>query len=209
MPIFAKITEIKIQDKNRHNVHGEQKPEYLATVKIKLDGALVTLEDFPVAAISAGIAAENAADLMRQALEMIEYYDLSDMDYMTLPSLAERAEVPVAPPVPVPQLHTDDAQVIMVKSSHGSLKCNSSGAVINQYPNCDTPKDYEHFMSITYFDFPEWQMYWRQPLPESIDILDLGYWYEKDKRYEPADPDWRNEIAIKLHKREKGKLTNV
>lgn len=48
---------------------------------------------------------------------------------------------------------------------------------------------------ITRFDLIEWQRFWRDTtLPQSFDILDLGYWYVLDAEqiaYEPPDFIWR------------------
>lgn len=43
----------------------------------------------------------------------------------------------------------------------------------------------------------EWRNFWGpRPLPQSIDILDLGYWLRSGAYCEP-DHTWRQEIAFK------------
>lgn len=45
-------------------------------------------------------------------------------------------------------------------------------------------------------NLPEWKAYWGKELPKHFDILDLGYWIDKNGRIEYEEPahDWREDV---------------
>jgi hypothetical protein len=77
-----------------------------------------------------------------------------------------------------------------VHSSHGILVIDASGVV-----DCGVSSyDGEELRGITRFDLDEWERYWKMPLPDCFDILDLGYWSANGAYEEPA-LDWRRDLA--------------
>lgn len=89
-----------------------------------------------------------------------------------------------------------------VISSHGTLTVDcKSGRVLDCYVREDD-EDSRILKSIRYFAIIEWRAYYRKALVSTIDILDLGYWfdvYDKDGTlraclYEGPVQDWRNEF---------------
>jgi hypothetical protein len=95
-----------------------------------------------------------------------------------------------------------------VCSSHGTLTVHpATGEVISR--NIEEPESEEgkDLASITEFDVTEWiQKYGEAQLPSQLDILDLGYWYEKNHttQYEEPAHDWRIETA-EIRKENSGK----
>ncbi len=80
-------------------------------------------------------------------------------------------------------------KVMFVSSSNGSLEVNrETGEVIE----CFLSDGGEGIDQIAKFDLDEWKKRYETELPDSIDILDLGYW-QKDGKYESPEKSWRLE----------------
>lgn len=80
-------------------------------------------------------------------------------------------------------------KLLYVNSSHGSLAVNAdTGDVL---PDQST-YDGDALRPIKKFDLPEWRGHWKRDLPESLDILDVGYW-NADGSYEEPAHDWRED----------------
>jgi hypothetical protein len=89
-----------------------------------------------------------------------------------------------------------------VRSSHGTLTAaKSNGAVVNCVLNDNEDEDGHSLLDITKFDVKEFRTYHNigiDAMPDSIDILDLGYWYDNGiGLYESPDGDWR-EMMINI-----------
>ena len=78
-----------------------------------------------------------------------------------------------------------------IESSHGSLVVTiPAGEVLPEQSTYDG----DEIRPIIKFDLAEWCKYYDQKsLPQSLDILDVGYW-NKDGTYEPPAYDWRKEV---------------
>ncbi len=80
-------------------------------------------------------------------------------------------------------------RILIVNSSNGHLKVDKQTGSVMQ-----CIMDGEGIDKIKRFDLQEWKKYYPdKELPDSIDILDLGYW-NKDGSYEEPVYDWRNEV---------------
>lgn len=100
------------------------------------------------------------------------------------------------------------SQTATVASSHGDFTiCLTTGDVLTFDQSGDD------LSGIYRFDLPEWERFWRKPLPASFDILDLAYWTRVPCEhgsaavyvvYEPAEDDWRQQIAKALLGRRQG-----
>ena len=86
-----------------------------------------------------------------------------------------------------------------VRSSHGELTIDKDGYVIKRQIDNPDSDGGSHLALITRFDLVEWQHHWNNPEGNSIDILDLGYWYDDPNAeaitYVEPDAKWRKEIA--------------
>jgi hypothetical protein len=95
-----------------------------------------------------------------------------------------------------------------ISSTHGKLTVNADGHVIECRAGNEEPDGGGHLKSITRFDLAEWRRHWRKPMPLTLDILDLGYWYTdldtKHAAFAPPDEKWRSEIAESLLGRRAG-----
>ncbi len=100
---------------------------------------------------------------------------------------------------PSSALQVKDETVRTVGSSHGELTIDAAGNVVNRDLDNSDSDGGGHLATITRFDLGEWRRHWGCPLPESFDILDLGYWYADPATgmtaYEPPDAQWRADIA--------------
>ena len=92
-------------------------------------------------------------------------------------------------------------ELATVRGSHGTLDINyHTGMVIEYHPaNTEPEPDPDGYQDIFLFNLPEYCAYWKEPLQDSYDILDLGYWYRDTKtselKYEPPADDWRKDYA--------------
>lgn len=83
-----------------------------------------------------------------------------------------------------------------ITSSNGIITADKrSGKVISieEYPgDCDDP----YFKTISKFDVAEYSRFYSAGIPDSVDILDLGYFYEgkKGTSYEEPAHDWREDV---------------
>lgn len=77
---------------------------------------------------------------------------------------------------------------IHVWSSNGEVVIDEQGAILDLvlYAGGTLPP-------ITRFDVEEYRATYRT-LDDSIDILDIGYWYGPDNAYEPAEPEFRQHV---------------
>lgn len=75
---------------------------------------------------------------------------------------------------------------IVIASSEGDFTAWEDGTVIGR----DMPDMHSDILQM---DFDEWRNFWQRELPDTIDILDVGYWYEGDgtREYEPPAESWR------------------
>lgn len=79
-----------------------------------------------------------------------------------------------------------------VTSSHGVISVSKkTGDVlsVSHYKGADS------LYHIKRFDLDEYQQTYKTEVPDTVDILDIGYWTHSDK-YEPACQDWRAEVKI-------------
>ncbi len=82
----------------------------------------------------------------------------------------------------------------LVFSSHGEITADKeTGNVIKIDLTCDCKHNEQCINNIKQFDVNEFKMYYSKEIPESVDILDLGYWLNNGGYEEPAH-DWREEI---------------
>lgn len=94
-----------------------------------------------------------------------------------------------------------EAQRITVRSNHCTFVMNGKGDIVARVVDKSSPRgDQRHMRAILNFDVEEWTAYWGPELPDSLDILDLGYDYKKSGHtcYEAAETSWRKEIAEQL-----------
>lgn len=90
-----------------------------------------------------------------------------------------------------------------VTSSHGELTVDpATGTVLERtrYAQADAEGDFIDW--ITRFDVAEWRVHYAKPMLGHLDILDLGYWYQRPgeaEQYEPAVEDWRQQFAAGRH----------
>ena len=77
---------------------------------------------------------------------------------------------------------------ISIWSSNGHIVIDENGNILDLklYVGGELPP-------ITRFDVEEYRATYGK-LDESIDILDIGYWYGTDNTYEPAEPDFRQHV---------------
>jgi hypothetical protein len=91
------------------------------------------------------------------------------------------------------------AKQYVVGSSHGQVTIDPKGHIIECQADNDDVDGGLHLKSITRFDLSEWRRYWGKPMPATLDILDLGYWYTDPETshtiFAPPDSKWRTEIA--------------
>lgn len=92
-------------------------------------------------------------------------------------------------------------KTIEVSGSHGALYVDSTtGKVVGYVPqDWDETEQGEGYGDIVRVDLDEHKEYWGLKQPkDSIDILDVGYWYLKDgvEHYEEPVEDWREEFSI-------------
>lgn len=86
--------------------------------------------------------------------------------------------------------------VFTITSSNGIITANKqTGKVISieEYPgDCDDP----YFSKILKFDVDEYRRFYSADIPDSVDILDLGYFYQgkKGTSYEEPAHDWREDV---------------
>lgn len=109
---------------------------------------------------------------------------------------------------PKSAIQIKDETLRTIGSSHGQLTMDAAGNVVNRdLDNADSDGG-GHLATITRFDLGEWRRHSGSPLPESLDILDLGYWYAHPETgmpaYEPPDAKWRADIAEILLERRVG-----
>ncbi|MEP2668928.1 MAG: hypothetical protein ABJH04_08030 [Cyclobacteriaceae bacterium] len=85
-------------------------------------------------------------------------------------------------------------EVVIVYSSNGEITVNKkTGDVVLITPN---GSDDAAFRRIKKFDLDEYKRYYNlECIPDNIDILDLGYWYDNNEYEEPA-MDWREEVKV-------------
>lgn len=92
-----------------------------------------------------------------------------------------------------------------VRSSHGELTVDKDGYVTWRHIDDRASEGGSHLALITRFDLVEWRHHWNDPEGDSIDILDIGYWYNNPKTnsstYIEPDADWRKDIAESLFRR--------
>jgi hypothetical protein len=99
---------------------------------------------------------------------------------------------------PKSTLQIKDESLRTVRSNHGILTIDTRGTVTRCHLDNDDADGGAHLAQIARFDIGEWQRRWGKELPESFDILDLGYWYfgaDDSERYAPPDETWRVDIA--------------
>ena len=82
----------------------------------------------------------------------------------------------------------------IISSSHGQIKTDKDGVVIERMINTSDADQTGHLSAIYRFDFAEYQMSYGKQVPAYVDILLLGYWYGADSKYEPAVEDFRQEM---------------
>jgi len=91
-----------------------------------------------------------------------------------------------------------DGRELTIYSSGGTHKANTEGYVISAYTYVGSgPLDPDYLPQIERFDFEEYRKYWRlgrlDELPDTFDILDLGYWL-KNAGYEKPCFETRRRI---------------
>jgi len=92
---------------------------------------------------------------------------------------------------------------LVCNSSHGEFEIDGdSGEVLSctvYDPDTHDDEPGVNFRSITRFDVDEWRRTYGRPLPDEVDILDVGFWYHDDPKhgegYEPPVHSWRRERA--------------
>jgi len=78
-----------------------------------------------------------------------------------------------------------------VYSSHGNLTIGRvSGDVLDKFIQSEE----ENPFPMHKFDLEEWKNHYKEEVPESFDILDLGFWYGDDE-YESPEPFHRKLVA--------------
>lgn len=75
--------------------------------------------------------------------------------------------------------------MITVISSNGQIEIDLTGNVLS----CQMNEDGEGIDKITRFDLAEYHQTYGPDIPQTIDILDLGYW--SGDIYESPAYDWR------------------
>jgi hypothetical protein len=109
---------------------------------------------------------------------------------------------------PKSTVQVKDESLRTVRSSHGVLTIDTQGTVTHRHLDNDDADGGAHLARIARFDIGEWQRHWGKELPESFDILDLGYWYfgaDDSETYAPPDEAWRVDIAETMfHRRPVG-----
>jgi hypothetical protein len=80
-----------------------------------------------------------------------------------------------------------------VVSTHGTFEVSRDGSVVST-----DELNKETFGSLPYFvNWTEWLIHYKpNPLPESVDILDIGY-LTTDGNYTPPCQDWRNDRDVR------------
>ena len=84
-------------------------------------------------------------------------------------------------------------QKTIISSSNGDIEITAAGKVIN---TTDTSAD-QCISNIAHFNIEEFLRYYQlEVMPASIDILDIGYWFNDaagKQEYEAPAQDWREE----------------
>lgn len=85
---------------------------------------------------------------------------------------------------------------IIVTSSHGTFTIHRENLEISLFESAHEEPTNEDIVCITKFDFEEWQKNYNSEIPERVDILDLGYWYNGKSQLEYEEPahDWRKMV---------------
>lgn len=92
-------------------------------------------------------------------------------------------------------LAVPQSEIATACSSQGLILFNrKTGEVLHVLQNSDS--DDEYFPLITKFDVKEYEKTYGQEVFGDIDILDLGYWYGRDEKYEEPAHDWRSLISL-------------
>lgn len=97
-----------------------------------------------------------------------------------------------------------------IRSSCGTITAEIKTGQVTNIDTLGDPKPDKYFVGIKRIDVDEYRKHYKREIKqnESIDILDLGYWYKlkreitghfwtrgKEKYEEPAH-DWRKEVKI-------------
>ena len=91
-----------------------------------------------------------------------------------------------------------------VLSSCGVIKINTDGYIrsIDTYSCYSSPLDPDYLPKIEKFDLEEYKKYWKlselDELPDTFDILDLGYW-DKEGVYEEPCEEHRRRIKENMN----------
>lgn len=91
--IAGKLVGVEIKDEKRFSSLDNVKPEYKATVRLKIGGTWVTVEDVPVSAAKQELALAEAKVKLRQAITLIingtDYIEANDDGGSVLDPIAE------------------------------------------------------------------------------------------------------------------------
>ena len=94
-------------------------------------------------------------------------------------------------------MHENIAELLEVRSSHGTLFINEAGFVVDVILDGPIDDDAQSLYQIRMFDLAEFVRTYGKSDKE-FDILDLGYWWiHRDeenipiRKYEPPAYDWR------------------
>lgn len=83
-------------------------------------------------------------------------------------------------------------KIIFISDDWCKFKIDQNGYVLEKQVKPGS-EDACHNESISRFDIADWVNYWgRKELPETLSILDLGYWYGPKNAYEPSDSGYRS-----------------
>lgn len=69
--IAGKLVGVEIKDEKRFSSLDNQKPEYKATVRLKIGGTWITVEDVPIDSANQQLALEEAKVKLRQAITFL------------------------------------------------------------------------------------------------------------------------------------------
>jgi hypothetical protein len=176
------------------------------------DGVLVDFEDRRLLNTSRKLLTALSAILPEIDAEIEQrQHGGNDEDWAALQRLSDEAHATVREANGTTLQITDEI-LRTVGSSHGQLTIDAAGNVVNR--NIDNAEsDGGHLAAITRFDLGEWKRHWGSPLPESFDILDLGYWYADPgtamTAYEPPVAEWRKDIAEILLERKRSQVADA
>lgn len=89
--------------------------------------------------------------------------------------------------------------MIKVTSSQGTFTTDMRGNVLVAELTKPLPEDC-HYLRIIQFDFAEYFRTWGEFIHESVDILNLGYWYKgkvvgEGTYYEKPEEGWREDLV--------------